>query len=594
MKKYVSRISGIFAAALLVLSQTACQSRKNADTEFSESEACVITLNGSSAEISGSGAAMNGKKINITASGSYIVRGTLDDGQLIVNVKNGDVRLIFDGVRISCSDSCPVFIANADKTVITLAEGSDNFLSDASAYDSSDGLTSEANAVIYSKDDLTVNGNGSLKIDANFNNGITCNDDFKLAGGEITVSAADNGIKCNDALLIAGGGLDISSEGDGIQAGKSLLIEDGKISIVSGGGSANGRLHQDSAGRWDFSFGQDSSEDSESIKGIKSDAEIRIDGGELTLDCADDAVHANGSIYINGGSLKLSSGDDAVHADSAVTLSGGIVDIENSYEGIEAAKITVNGGQVSLCASDDGLNASGDGLSGSDTEIIINGGVLRVNAGGDGIDSNGSITMNGGTVVVDGPENNGNGAIDYETAFYMNGGYLAAAGSSGMACNISSDSDQCGALLSINGSSANETVTLADSDGNVLISFTPSKSWNALNFSTPDMKLDESYRIYSGGTVSDAEQIGADCFIGGTISGGTELTSFTQSSTAYSSGGMGGMHGGPGGFGGGHNGGFGGQPDGNAPNGRPDGSPPDGAPNGQPGGFAPGDTDGSV
>lgn len=629
MKKYVLRLSGILAAVPLALAMTACQGEKDTamhesrtavsdtddtntpdkstyvtldskdtDTDFTESEACIITLNGTSAEFSGSDAAINGKKITVSAAGTYIVRGTLDDGQLIVNVKSGDVRLVFDNARISCSDSCPVFVANADKVIITLAEGSDNFLSDGSLYDTSDEVTAEANAVIYSKDDLTVNGSGSLKINAAFNNGITCNDDLRLAGGKITVSAEDNGIKCNNAICIADGELDISSKGDGIQAGENILIENGKISIVSGGGSVNGKLHQDSSGRWDFSFGQNGSDDSESIKGIKSASEILIDGGEFTLDCADDALHANGSIYINGGSFSLSSGDDAIHADSAVTVSDGTINIENSYEGIEAAKITINGGQTALFAADDGLNASGSNLNGSAAEIIINGGTLYINAKGDGIDSNGSITMNGGAAVVDGPTDNGNGAIDYEKAFYMNGGYLAAAGSSGMACNISPDSKQCGALIAINGATSNETITLADSDGNALISFTPAKSWNALNFSAPDMKLNEAYYIYSGGTLKDSEQICAGCFIGGTVSGGTELTSFTQSSVAYSSGGMGGMHGGHGGFGGDHNGGFGGQPDGkpdgNIPDDLPNGQPDGNAPGGRPGGFTPRDDGGSI
>ncbi|MCM1308211.1 MAG: carbohydrate-binding domain-containing protein, partial [Butyrivibrio sp.] len=583
MKKYVSRLIGAAALVPLALALTACQSEsettvrenqtsdnspdkssyptldsKDTDTDFNEAGACVITLNGTSAEFSGSGAAINGKTVTVSAAGTYIVRGTLDDGQLIVNVKKGDVRLIFDNARISCSYSSPVFVVNADRLILTLADGSENALSDGTLYDTSDALTAEANAVIYSKDDLTVNGGGSLKISAAYDNGITCNDDLKLAGGKITISAADNGIKCNNSILISGGEFDITSEGDGIQAGESLFVEDGKISVTSGGGSVNGKLHQDNAGRWDFSFNSDGSENTASIKGIKSASDLRIDGGEFTLDCADDALHANGSIYINGGSFSLSSGDDAIHADNSITLSDGTINIESSYEGIEAAKITVNGGQATLYASDDGLNASG---SASDAEITVNGGTLYINAKGDGIDSNGSITMNGGVIVADGPTDNGNGAIDCETAFYMNGGYLAAAGSSGMACNISPDSRQCGALITVNNAPSNQSVTLADSDNNVLISFTPAKSWNALNLSAPEMKLNKTYHIYSGGTLSGSEQIGSDCFIGGTISGGAELASFTQTSTAYSSGGAGGMHGGfgggQGGFGGGQ-GGFGG------------------------------------
>lgn len=615
----ISRFYAVLAAAVLALSATACQSgpqgsdgketpvstdssafpsldAKDTDTDFSESDACVITLNRNSAEFSGKGASADGSKITVSSAGSYIIKGTLDDGQLIVDVKSGDVRLILDDARISCSYSCPIYVANADKVIITLAGENGSFLEDGSSYDSAYALNQEANAVIYSKDDLTINGNGALKISASFNNGITCNDDLIIAGGKINISAADNGIKSKEALRIADGSLDITSDGDGIQAGGDLLIENGAVSVVSGGGSENGRLHSDGMGGWDFSFGQDGSENTASIKGIKSDSNIRIDGGSISLDCADDALHANGNIYINGGSFDISSGDDAIHADSSVTVSDGKINIENSYEGIEAAAITISGGQTALFASDDGLNASGSGLSASDITITINGGNLYINASGDGIDSNGSVTMNGGTVIVDGPSDNGNGALDYETAFYMNGGYLAAAGSNGMACNISSESKQCGALIVVNAASAKETVTLADSDGNVLISFTPSKNWNALNFSTPDMKTGETYFIYSGGTLTDSSELCSGCLTGGTVSGGTELASFTQSETAYSSNGMGGMHGGPGGFGGGHNGGFGGQPGGRPGEGFPDGKPdqmpddmPDDLPDNMPDGGIPGE-----
>lgn len=596
MKKSVYRFCVVFASLFLALAVTACQGKpdnpdgtspqdkstfppldtKDTDTDFSESDACIITLNGSSAEFSGKGASADGAKITVSSPGNYIVKGTLDDGQLIIDVKNGDVRLILDDARISCSDSCPLYVANADKVIITLLGENGSFLEDGSSYDSKNILNQEANAVIYSKDDLTLNGNGSLRINANFNNGITCNDDLIIAGGNISITAADNGVKSKGALRIADGALDITSDGDGIQSGGDLLIENGSVSIVSGGGSENGKLHSDGMGGWDFSYGQDDSENSASIKGIKSDSDIRIDGGNFSLDCADDALHANGSIYINGGSFDISSGDDAVHADSSISVSDGEINIKNSYEGIEAASITINGGQTSLFASDDGLNASGSGISASDITITINGGTLYINASGDGIDSNGSVTMNGGTVIVDGPSDSGNGALDYESAFYMNGGYLAAAGSSGMACNISPESEQCGALIAVNAASAKEAVTLADSEGNVLISFTPSKSWNALNFSTPGMKTGETYFIYSGGDLVDSEQLCSGCFIGGRISGGTELTSFTQSEKAYSSNGIGGMHGGPGGFGGGQHGG---RPGEGFPGGKPD-NPPDSMPNG--------------
>ena len=127
----------------------------------------------------------------------------------------------------------------------------------------------------------------------------------------------------------------------------------------------------------------------------------------------------------------------------------------------------------------------------------------------------------------------------------MTGGYLVVAGSSGMAQNISDSSTQCGALVAVSGGTAGTPVTMADSDGNVIISFTPAKSYNALNISTPDMKTGTTYTIYQNGTLTGSTQIVKDCYTGGTIDGGTELTTFEQSPTVTNSGisGNGGMGG---------------------------------------------------
>ena len=194
--------------------------------------------------------------------------------------------------------------------------------------------------------------------------------------------------------------------------------------------------------------------------------------------------------------------------------------------------------------------------SGSNCSLTINGGTVYVNAGGDGIDSNSYIVMTGGALVVDGPTGNGNGGLDYNNYFTVTGGYLVVAGSSGMAQNISDSSTQCGALMAVSGGTAGTPVTVADAYGNVIISFTPAKSYNALNISTPDMKTGTTYTIYQSGTLTGSTQIVKDCYTGGTIEGGTELTTFEQSSTVTNSGisgngGMGGQRPGGGNFGGG-------------------------------------------
>ena len=263
--------------------------------------------------------------------------------------------------------------------------------------------------------------------------------------------------------------------------------------------------------------------------------------------------------------MTLSSSDDGIHADNTLVISGGTIDIAKCYEGLEATAISIDGGAISITASDDGINAAdgssssegGPGMrggpdmgenSGSNCSLTINGGTVYVNAGGDGIDSNGYIVMTGGALVVDGPTDNGNGGLDYNNYFTMTAGYLAVAGSSGMAQNISDSSTQCGALVAVSGGTAGTPVTVADADGNVIISFTPAKSYNALNISTPDMKTGTTYTIYQNGTLTGSTQIVKDCYTGGTIDGGTELTTFEQSSTVTNSGisGNGGMGGGPG------------------------------------------------
>lgn len=461
---------------------------KDSDTDTDVSDAVEITLNGTSVSCSSSSVAINGSEITISSGGSYIINGTLDDGSIIVDADDAKVHLILNGVSIHSETSAAIYVKSADKTTITLADGTDNTLSDSSNYTYDDTDKEEPDAVLFSKDDLSINGNGSLNIEASFNNGITCKNDLKIISGTINVTAKNNAIKGKDSLSIT--------------------------------------------------------------------------GGSIILTCTDDAIHSNNAIYIEGGDMTLSSSDDGIHADNTLVISGGTIDIAKCYEGLEAAAISIDGGAISITASDDGINAAdgssssegGPGMrggpdmgenSGSNCSLTINGGTVYVNAGGDGIDSNGYIVMTGGALVVDGPTDNGNGGLDYNNYFTVTGGYLVVAGSSGMAQNISDSSTQCGALVAVSGGTAGTPVTVEDADGNVIISFTPAKSYNVLNISTPDMKTGTTYTIYQNGTLTGSTQIGKDCYTGGTIEGGTELTTFEQNSTVTNSGisGNGGMGG---------------------------------------------------
>ena len=315
---------------------------------------------------------------------------------------------------------------------------------------------------------------------------------------------------------------------------------------------------------------------SETGHGIVSKDELKIKSGTLTVTAAKKGMAANDLVEITGGDITISSGKHAIHCDEALTISHGTVNITKSFEGLEAKTIEISGGDISIVASDDGLNASDSsassgtsgwgGFGGMDevqegTYILISGGKLTVNASGDGIDSNGDLTITGGEVYVSGPTSDGDGALDYAGSGTITGGTLIAAGSSGMAQSLSSDT-QGVMLLTLSGAqNAGSAVTVKDVDGTLLASFTPEKAYSSVVISAPGME--------SGGTY--------------TVACGGESRSVTLEGYTYSEGSLGGFGGGmPGGFGGGHpNGDFSGElPDGTPPadfdSGKPDGTPPAG------------------
>ena len=318
---------------------------------------------------------------------------------------------------------------------------------------------------------------------------------------------------------------------------------------------------------------------SDSTKGIKAGTSLSISGGDYNIDSADDALHSNGSVNIEGGTLAINAGDDGIHADADLTISGGAVDIKKSYEGLEAAVINIEGGSVELVSSDDGFNASNGSSQGamgnysSGVEISISGGKVYVNASGDGIDSNGDILISGGVVVVDGPTNSGNGAIDTNGNITVTGGVIAAAGMSGMAEAPGSSSTQYSVSAAFESTFEGGTlVTLIDESGEEIFSFAPSKSFNHIVISTPDIESGSTYKIYTGGS-SSSEDWHALYENGGYKNDGTENASFTADSVVSYIGSQGMMGGGMGGRGGmnGGRGSFGGSTDENGAYGMPGG-----------------------
>ena len=237
-------------------------------------------------------------------------------------------------------------------------------------------------------------------------------------------------------------------------------------------------------------------------KGIKAGNSLTISGGKITVKSADDSLHSNGTITITGGEITLASGDDGIHAEDSVSIADGTITITQSYEGIEGHIITVDGGQIDLTASDDGFNAGGD-ASVSMPAITINNGNIYVNAQGDGLDSNGDLIFNGGFVTVDGPTSGGDSALDAGTEnggkMLAEGGTVIAVGSASMVENFDSSSSQPSITLYTDSTRRRGTVvTVANSAGKEIISYTSKKYFSAVIITSELFEKGETYTVTVG------------------------------------------------------------------------------------------------
>ncbi len=276
-----------------------------------------------------------------------------------------------------------------------------------------------------------------------------------------------------------------------------------------------------------------SNKSSISAKGMKAAGTLTVSGGKITVTAMDDGLHSDGSILITDGSIHIRAVDDGMHAEVDLTIRGGTSEIAQSYEGLEALHISIEGGTNRVTASDDGTNASGGTSSGGmggggmrppfgqwssgnvatsadAPRVTISGGYTVINASGDGLDSNGSIVMTGGTMLVYGPTNNGNGPIDIGDGAYemtISGGMLLAVGSSGMAESATNNGQAVLAATMRSGLSAGETIGIVDEEGRVLAAFKLPKLISSIVFSSSELTAGTSYSVVYGGTIADGTEV---------------------------------------------------------------------------------------
>ncbi|WP_111707321.1 carbohydrate-binding domain-containing protein [Lutibacter citreus] len=499
------------------------------DYVWDSSSTVKITLNGSLIIVDGDGATVNGSKVTINTAGNYEITGTLNDGQIKVDTGDEEtVRLILNGIDVTNTSSAPLYISNAEKTIIILKENTTNYLTDTNNYVFEEG-EDEPNATLFSDDNLTIYGEGTLIINANYNDGIASKDGLLIASGFLNVSAVDDGIRGKDYMVIKDGDFTVNSVGDafksdngwiqiksgtyninaigdGITAESTIVINYGDFTIQSGGGS-NSYLSSD-----------------DSAKGIKSNFDILIEDGIFNMNSSDDNIHSTYDITINTGIFTLATGDDAIHSDDTININGGEISITDAVEGIESPRITINNGEIYLTTSDDAINAAGN----TNNYLYLNGGYIVINASGDGLDANGDIVMTAGTVIINGPTAQNNSPVDYDGTFKLDGGFLVA---SGYASNMdeagSSSSHQNSVLVKLSSAQlAGNLFHIENSSGENIMTFQPQKKYKSIVFSSPELSSG-AYKIYLGGGHTGTETNGI--YENGTYSPGTLYKSFTIS-----------------------------------------------------------------
>lgn len=532
---------------------------------------CTIVFSADKVDINGSGAVVKDNVVTVSKAGVYEISGSSDNAKIVVAVgKQDEVTLMLNGVSLNSPDGSVIDCESGKTLALYLADNTENALSDSEDYTFASGDT-EPDAAVFSRADLMIMGEGSLDVTSCYKDAIKSKDGLVIKSGNLNLTAADDGIVGKDYVRIKGGNIkidaqsdgikstndtdsgrgyitisngtvDITAGRDGIQAEKELTIEGGKVTVFAGGDEANAAVTASSDPfDWDRRGGSTASADTDSKKGLKANSDILISGGEINVTSADDSVHSDTNVNISGGTLVLSSCDDGIHADELLTIDDGTITVTKSYEGLEGKNIEISGGKIDIMAADDGLNAAGGdngaffgfGEGSDEYYISISGGDITVNSGGDGIDSNGTIAQSGGYVVVYGPTNTGNGALDYERSYAVSGGTLIALGSSGMAQAPSTLSQPC---LSINANvGAGGTIEVRNSDGTVILSTVTPKQCQSLIFTSDKMVIGEEYSIYADDEL---------------------LSTLTAEEGISGNGANGSGFGGPGGFGG--HGGFGG------------------------------------
>ena len=444
--------------------------------------------------------------ITITKAGNYKLIGTYE-GQIKVEAADSDmVRLVLKNATITNSTGAAINVVEADEVVIYTASGTTNTVSDGSSY--ADTASGSPDAAIYSKSDLTLAGEGTLKVEGKYEEGIHTSDGLVIASGTLEVNAANTGIKGKDYVDILDGTVTVTASQDGIKATNNTDGNRGWVCLS--GGTVNISADDD---------------------GFKAERVLEISGGTLNINQANEGIEGQ---YINilDGTVNVTSSDDGINASysttSTSTESASTSTMQTAQRN-QAAQGNTGQGNAAQGGQPPAGGGAGGGMGGGTFEVVdatinISGGTVTVNAKGDGIDSNGTATLSGGTVIVYGPFTGGNTFLDTNGDLLLNGATVTAANSGDMFEAPSTNSTSGYLKISnVSNLSAGTTVQVTDSSGNVVANYKVTNSSTALIVvSSSKITKGESYTVY---TTTDSVDVSSTTL----ASNATLLGSFTAS-----------------------------------------------------------------
>lgn len=404
----------------------------------------------------GAGCAWSENVLYITAGGDFTVSGTLTEGLVCVET-NDKVKLRLNGASITNPNGPAIYFKKTEKSFITIMEGTENYLADGVDY-----VEDTADAPLFSADDLEIKGSGTLTICGNFRHGIAGSDDITIENGNLVISAYEHGIKAGGTITIGGGNLAVTAKtGKGMKAEQAFVIEGGTAQVLS-----------------------------EQSEGIESKGPLTIRGGDIFVTAKDDGLNTGAENNMDrefGGHMPMmQDGEKGAFGFGDNMPESGIPPMPTRGEMPHGRWTEGEMPPMPPMETQDG----------SDHTITIAGGNIYINAEGDGIDSNGALVISGGNIVIDGPQNNGNGALDAQTGITVQGGIISILSSGGM---MQLPNEKPVIYAEISKGEAGDAIVLKNSRGETIVSHTAVKSYQAFVYTDDALDMSSSYTVFKNG-----------------------------------------------------------------------------------------------